>query len=56
MDSPLAAEATKVYAGDLRGYLDEEAIALVQGGEDLFTFPGLKLVQTSEDSKLLNMD
>ena len=56
VDSPLAAEATKVYAGDLRGYLDEEAIALVQGGDDLFTFPGLKLVQTSEESKLLNMD
>ena len=56
VDSPLAAEATKVYAGDLRGYLDEEAIALVQGGEELFTFPGLKLVQTSEESKLLNMD
>ena len=56
VDSPLATEATKVYAGDLRGYLDEEAIALVQGGEELFTFPGLKLVQTSEESKLLNMD
>ena len=56
VDSPLAAEATKVYAGDLRGYLDEEAIALVQGGENLFTFPGLKLVQTSEESKLLNLD
>ena len=56
VDSPLAAEATKIYAGDLHGYLDEEAIALVQGGEDLFTFPGLKLVQTSEESKLLNMD
>ena len=56
VDSPLAAEATRVYAGDLRGYLDEEAIALVQSGEDLFTFPGLKLVQTSEESKLLNLD
>lgn len=56
VDSPLAAEATRVYAGDLRGYLDEEAIALVQGGEDLFAFPGLKLVHTSEESKQLNMD
>ena len=56
VDSPLAAEATKVYAGDLHGYLDEEAIALVQGGEDLFTFPGLKLVHTSEESRQLNMD
>ena len=38
VDSPLAAEATKIYAGDLRGYLDEEAIAVLQGGENLFTF------------------
>ena len=56
VDSPLAAEATKIYAGDLHGYLDEESIELVQGGEDLFTFPNLKLVQTSEESKLLNLD
>ena len=26
VDSPLAAEATKIYASDLRGYLDEEAM------------------------------
>ena len=56
VDSPRAAEATGIYAGDLRGYLDEEAIALVQGGEDLFTFPGLTLVQTGEESKQLNLD
>ncbi len=30
VDSPLAAEATRIYAGDLRGYLDEEAIAVLQ--------------------------
>jgi len=56
VDSPLAAEATKIYSGDLRGYLDEEAIALVQGGENLFTFPGLALSQTAEESKALNAD
>ncbi|MBR4098932.1 MAG: MBL fold metallo-hydrolase [Clostridium sp.] len=56
VDSPLAAEATRIYAGDLRGYLDEEAIALVQGGEDLFTFPGLTLSRTAEESKALNTD
>lgn len=56
VDSPLAAEATKIYSGDLRGYLDEEAIALVQGGKDLFTFPGLTLVQSTDESKALNMD
>ena len=56
MDSPLAAEATRIYAGDLRGYLDEEAIAVLQGGENLFTFPGLTLVQSVDESKALNMD
>ena len=56
VDSPLAAEATKIYAGDLHGYLDEEAIAVLQGGDDLFTFPGLTLSQTSEESKALNAD
>lgn len=56
VDSPLAAEATKIYAGDLHGYLDEDAISVLQGGEDLFTFPGLTLTQSTEESKALNMD
>ena len=56
VDSPLAVEATTVYAGDLHGYLDEEAIAVLQGGDDLFTFPGLTLSRTSAESKALNAD
>ena len=56
VDSPLATEATKIYSGDLRGYLDEEAIAVIQGGENLFTFPGLTLTQSTEESKALNAD
>lgn len=56
IDSPLAREATEVFSGDLRGYLDEEAIALVQGGVNMFTFPGLMMTSTSEESKALNMD
>jgi len=56
VDSPLATEATKIYSGDLRGYLDEEAIAVLQGGENLFTFPGLTLTQSTEESKALNAD
>jgi metallo-beta-lactamase family protein len=56
VDSPLASEATKIYSGNLHGYLDEEAIALIQGGENLFSFPGLTLVQTLEESKELNSD
>ena len=56
VDSPLAAEATRIYSGDLRGYLDEEAIAVIQGGENLFSFPGLTLSRTAEESKALNED
>lgn len=56
LDSPLANQATRIFSGNLRGYLDEEAIELVQGGDELFTFPGLTMTATSEESKLLNMD
>ena len=56
VDSPLAAEATRIYAGNLHGYLDEAAIAVLQGGEDLFSFPGLTLTQSTEESKALNAD
>lgn len=56
VDSPLAREATKIYSGDLHGYLDDEALELVKDGEALFTFPGLTLVEGSEESKALNMD
>ncbi|MCI8414710.1 MAG: MBL fold metallo-hydrolase [Ruminiclostridium sp.] len=56
VDSPLANEATKIFSGDLRGYLDEEAIEVIQHGERLFTFPGLMMTESSEESKMLNMD
>jgi metallo-beta-lactamase family protein len=56
VDSPLANEATRIFSGDLRGYLDEEALEVVRSGSALFTFPGLKLVESSEESKALNAD
>lgn len=56
VDSPLAREATQIFSGDLRGYLDEEALKVVKGGDALFTFPGLTMTASSEESKLLNMD
>ncbi len=55
VDSPLANKATKVFAGDLHGYLDEEAIEAIKGGA-LFTFPGLTLTESTEESKALNLD
>ena len=56
VDSPLANEATKIFSGDLRGYLDEEALEVVKEGERLFTFPGLMMTESSEESKMLNLD
>jgi len=56
VDSPLANAATKIYSGELRGYLDDEARALVNEGVQLLSFDGLRIVETSEDSKRLNDD
>ena len=56
IDSPLASKATTIFCGDLRGYLDDEALALVKDGVDMFSFPGLRLTESLEESKMLNAD
>ena len=56
VDSPLSKAATTIFCGDLRGYLDEEAVALVKDGTHMFNFPGLHLTETVDESKSLNLD
>ena len=56
VDSSLAKKATTIFCGDLHGYLDDNALALVQDGTHMFSFSGLHLTETVEESKLLNMD
>lgn len=56
VDSPLAVEATEIFSQDLTGYLDEDAIAVLQRGSGLFHLDDLKLTRTSEESKELNND
>ena len=56
IDSPLAKKATTIFTGNLRGYLDEEALELVQDGTHMFSFSNLRMTETSEESKALNMD
>jgi len=56
IDSPLAQRATRIFAGDLRNYLDEDAADLVKDGIEMFRFPGLRMAETSEESKALNTD
>ena len=56
IDSPLAKAATTVFCGDLHGYLDEQALELVKDGTHMFSFPNLHLVETTEESRMLNLD
>lgn len=56
IDSPLAKRATTIFTGDLRGYLDDDAMKLVKDGTHMFNFTNLRMTETSEESKALNMD
>jgi metallo-beta-lactamase family protein len=56
VDSPLAKKATTIFCGDLHGYLDEEALQLVGDGTHMFSFPGLHLTESTDESKNLNLD
>ena len=53
LDSPMAVDVTDVFRRH-RDLMDEEAKARWDAGERLFRFPGLKLIQSSQDSKGIN--
>lgn len=53
VDSPLASDVTEVYR-NYPQYYDEEARQLLNGHQYLFDFPGLRYVQSVEESKALN--
>ncbi len=52
LDSPLAIRLTTVYH-QYRDLFNDEAKALIKGGDDIFMFPGLKPTLETEDSKLI---
>ena len=58
VDSPLAVEATRIYADDeaMKPYYDRETLELLSRGCDPITFPGLRTSVTSADSKAINFD
>jgi metallo-beta-lactamase family protein len=53
LDSPLAIKLTEVYKERYRAF-NEEVKKEIQDGDDIFNFPGLKKIMTSEESKALN--
>ena len=57
LDSPLAIEATKIYASpDMQEYYDDETLALLGRDINPITFDGLHISVTTEESKAINFD
>lgn len=54
VDSPLAAEATKIYDGDLTGYADDDTIRVIREGFRPLEFSNLHVCETVEESRALN--
>ncbi|MBU1102718.1 MBL fold metallo-hydrolase [Patescibacteria group bacterium] len=53
VDSPLASRATQVYE-KYRQYYNKETTLEIEGGDDIFNFPGLRVTHSSEESKNIN--
>ncbi|MVB10241.1 Ribonuclease [Caprobacter fermentans] len=56
VDSPLAAEATEIYSGDLTGYADQDTVRVLREGFRPLRFSNLHLCESVEESRSLNMD
>lgn len=56
VDSPLAAEATKIYQDNLFDYYDDEALQLLKKGIDPINFQNLYLSITKEESIAINVN
>lgn len=54
IDSPLAIRLTEVYRKYESGYFNEAVEGFIKSAGDLFKFPGLKLTETTEESKKIN--
>ena len=54
LDSPMAVEVTKVFEQNKKDF-DKETTDLFKNGQTPFDFPGLKLVESIEGSKAINL-
>ncbi|MDP3052300.1 MAG: MBL fold metallo-hydrolase [bacterium] len=53
LDSPLAIGAVEIYK-KYEDYFNKEAKYIMDSGDDLFKFPGLRFTKTTEESKQIN--
>lgn len=56
VDSPLAVKATGIFNENTMDCFDEEAMALINQGINPIAFPGLRLAETSDESRAINDD
>ncbi len=56
VDSPLAVEATGIYAEGLDSFYDEETLSLRAQGIDPIRMPDLQLAVTADESRRINAD
>ena len=56
VDSPMAVEATRIYAAGLTDFYDKETLELLSRGIDPICFKDLRLSVTADESKLINAD
>lgn len=56
VDSPMAAETTNIYSGDMMDYYDDQTLELINSGISPIIFDDLKLAVSSDESKLINFD
>ena len=56
VDSPLAVEATSIFREHFRECFDDEAMKLVEKGQNPIAFPGLQLSVTTQESRAINTD
>ena len=52
-DSPLAIKVTKVYS-KYKDYFNPDVRDLIKEGDDIFSFPGLKVTMTTEESRAIS--
>ncbi len=52
LDSPLAIGITDIYR-NAKDYFNKQAKSEIVGGDDIFNFPGLRITQTTEESKAI---
>jgi len=53
LDSPLAIKLTKVYK-NYEQYFNKNVLHDIRSGDDIFSFPGLKITYSSQESRAIN--